>query len=163
MKRIKALALAGACLAAVAVAPAQAASTTFKVTVTVVARPNCVINGNKPIEVDFGEVVTTKINGSNYRVPVTYGLQCTGTNNKRLALRIAGAPATFDAAALRTSVDGLGIRLYVDDELLDVNSGSHSFDYSTKPALFAVPVRQANTQLRGGEFTAAATLKVEYS
>ncbi|MBB4820631.1 type 1 fimbria pilin [Pseudomonas alcaligenes] len=162
MKRIKALALAGACLAAVAVAPAQAASTTFRVTVTVIERPDCVINGNKPIEVDFGEVVVTDIDGSNYRTPVAYGLDCKGADNKRLGLSYAGNAADFDTAALRTSVQGLGIRLYADDQLLEVNSGSHPFDYQAKPTLYAVPVKQDDAQLSGGEFTAGATLKVDY-
>ncbi|MCU9948900.1 fimbrial protein [Pseudomonas sp. PDM13] len=162
MKRIKALALAGACLAAAVAAPAQAASTTFRVIVTVVERPQCVINGNKPIEVDFGEIVVSRIDGNNYRTPITYGLDCKGTEGRRLALTLAGTAAAFDSAALRTTAEGLGIRLYADDQLLEVNSGSHAFDNQATPALYAVPVKQDDARLQGGAFTAGATLKVEY-
>lgn len=162
MKRIKALALAGACLAAVAVAPAQAASATFKVTVTVVERPDCVINGNKPIEVDFGQVVVTDIDGTNYRTPIAYGLECKGVGKKNLALSLSGTAAGFDASALRTSVEGLGIRLYANDKQLKVNSGTVAFKYEAKPELAAVPVKKKDAELQGGEFSAGATLKVEY-
>lgn len=42
------------------------------------SKPPCTVNDNKPIEVDFGDVMTTRIDGSNYRQQVNYTLSCTG-------------------------------------------------------------------------------------
>ena len=50
---------------------AQAA--TVKVSVTVMQPLPCTINDGRPIEVDFGdEVMTTRINGHFYRVPIGF-------------------------------------------------------------------------------------------
>lgn len=163
--RLKQLCLLVAPLVLLAAMQAEAGATKVtivQITVTVVEPPKCVINENRPIEVDFGQVVTTRIDGNNYRVPVTYGLDCKGSQGATLAMSVSGGVTGFDSAALRTSVDGLGIRLYADDQLLAVNSGAHNFDYPNMPALYAVPVKQADARLGGGEFTAAATLEVGY-
>lgn len=153
-------------LVLLAAGPAEAkkhlATTTFKVTVTVVEPPRCVINENRPIEVDFGQVQINRIDGVNYRVPVVYSLDCGDSQDQKMVMSFTGGTVDFDSAALRTSVDGLGIRLYGDDQVLEVNNGTHEFDYPNTPTLFAVPVKQDDAELSGGEFTAAATLKVDY-
>lgn len=48
---------------------------TVKVSVTVVQPLPCTINGGRPIEVNFGdELMTTRIDGYRYRVPIDFRL-----------------------------------------------------------------------------------------
>lgn len=66
------------------------ANTLVNVRVTVLSPP-CVINGGQPIEVNFGdEVMTTRIDGSNYRRPVNYTLTCNGQSSNALKLQVQG-------------------------------------------------------------------------
>ncbi|PNU37053.1 fimbrial protein [Serratia marcescens] len=143
-------------------AGAQAApSTVVTVTVTVVAPPPCTINDDKPIEVNFGEVMTTRVDGENYRMPVNYSLSCSGATSNAMKLQIKGTGAAFDGNVLRTDKTGLGIALLRDGNKLPLN-GWTNFSYPDKPALWAVPVKQSGVTLSGGEFTAGATLSVAY-
>ncbi|MGL1813972.1 UNVERIFIED_CONTAM: fimbrial protein [Serratia marcescens] len=137
------------------------AVTTVTVKVTVVAPPSCVINDDKPIEVDFGEVMTTRVDGSNYRLPVTYTLDCKDAPSNAMKLQVQGAGADFDGTVLQTNKTGLGIELQQGDAKLPVN-GWLNFTYPNKPELWAVPVKQNGATLTGGEFTAGATMKVDY-
>ena len=50
-------------------------TTTLTITGNIV-EPDCVINNNQQIVVDFGEVLTTRIDGSNYETPIVYTLSC---------------------------------------------------------------------------------------
>lgn len=137
------------------------AATTVTVKVTVV-KPPCTVNGNKPIEVDFGDVMTTRIDGSNYRQPVNYTLSCTGGDAlNAMKLQVQGNVASFDATALGSDQAGLAVRLQNGTTTLPVNSWLN-FNYPSKPALWAVPVMKIGATLTGGMFTAAATLNVDY-
>ncbi|MGP0843280.1 fimbrial protein [Serratia sp. CY83965] len=141
---------------------AQAASTTIKVTVTIVAPPPCVINNNNLIEVNFGnDVMTTRIDGSYKKQPVVYSLECKNAPNNAMKLQIQGTGAGFDSEVLQTNKDGLGVALLRNGSRQPINSWIN-FTYPTKPTLEAVPVKQAGATLRGGEFSAGATMKVEY-
>lgn len=141
------------------------AATTVTVKVTVMAPPPCVINDNKTIEVAFGEVMTTRVNGSNYKMPVDYSLSCSGQSNNAMKLQVQGNGAAFDGKVLKTAEKtGLGIQLLQGsggNTRLAVNSWLN-FTYPNKPELWAVPVKQSGVTLSGGVFTAAATLKVAY-
>ncbi|HGM6909401.1 TPA: fimbrial protein [Serratia marcescens] len=138
------------------------AATTVTVSVTVLAPLPCVINGGKPIEVDFGsEVLTTRIDGSNYLTPINYSLSCTGPARNSMKLQIAGNGAGFNGQLLQTSVNGLGIALLRGDARIPLNSWQN-FTYPNVPELKAVPIKQAGVQLPTGEFTASATLRADY-
>lgn len=137
------------------------AATTVTVKVTVVAPPPCVINGNRTIEVDFGEVMTTRVDGKNYRTPVNYSLSCSGQSKNAMKLQVQGTGAAFDTTVLKTNKTGLGIQLQQGSSKLAVN-GWLNFTYPNTPELWAVPVKQSGVNLSGGEFTAGATLKVAY-
>lgn len=156
------LALLGLLGAGPSHAAAPLASATIRVTVTVVEKPSCVINGNRPIEVDFGEVMTSKIDGAQYKVPVTYSLECKQSEGKNVRMNILANPSAFDPSALATSVAGLGIRLYAADQVLPPGPDGYRFVYPNLPVLTAVPVKDAAITLAGGDFSAAATLEVEY-
>ena len=146
-----------------AAGPVRADSPTMKVTVkvTVVAPPPCVINDNKAIEVAFGDVITTRLDGTNYRMPVNYTLDCDAEANNAMKLQVQGTAAGFDVEALQTTVPELGIRLQNGTTTLPVNTWVN-FTYPTKPELFAVPVKAAGATLLAGEFTASSTMRVDY-
>lgn len=130
------------------------------VKVEVVAPPQCIVNDNRPIEVEFGDVMTTRIDGVNYRVPVNYTLSCDVSANNSMKMQVQGT-AAFDGQALQTSVDGLGIRLQNGTSTLAVNDWLN-FNYQDQPELWATPVMQAGVALPAGEFTAGASLRVDY-
>ncbi|MGP3120271.1 fimbrial protein [Serratia nevei] len=136
-------------------------SATVTIKVTVVAPPPCVINDDRPIEVEFGDVMTTRVDGDNYKMPVNYTLSCTGGSSNAMKLQVKGNGAAFDATVLQTNKTGLGIELLQGNSKLAVNKWL-SFTYPNKPALWAVPVKQAGAPLTGGEFSAGATMAVDY-
>lgn len=136
-------------------------SATVTVKVTVVAPPPCTINDERPIEVEFGDVMTTRVDGSNYKMPVNYTLSCSGALSNAMRLQVQGSGAPFDATVLQTNKTGLGIELRQGESKLAVN-GWLNFTYPNKPELWAVPVKQSSVTLTGGEFTAGATMKVAY-
>lgn len=138
-----------------------AALSTVTVKVTVIAPPPCIINDDRPITVEFGDVMTTGVDGVNYKMPVKYTLSCSGATNNAMSLTIAGNATSFDNAALQTKKNGLGVRLLEGSTPYKINSGI-KFTYPNTPALYAVPVKQAGVTLTGGEFSAAATMSVAY-
>ncbi|MFP7326996.1 fimbrial protein [Serratia marcescens] len=153
------------CLAFAALAvtswPAQPA-TTVTVSVTVLAPFPCVINGGKPIEVNFGdEILTTRIDGNNYRQQVEYALACSGQAKNAMRLQIAGGSASFNGQLLQTSVNGVGIAFLLNGSRIALNSWQN-FTYPALPTLEAVPVKQGGVQLPTGEFSASATLRADY-
>ncbi|RNW04260.1 fimbrial protein [Serratia nematodiphila] len=132
------------------------------VKVTVLAPLPCTINGNQPIEVNFGDgVMTTRVDGENYRTPVEYPVTCNKPEKNAMRLLIGGAGAGFDGQLLQTNIDGLGIAFLNNGSRIALNSWQN-FTYPAFPKLEAVPVKQANVMLPAGEFTASATLRVDY-
>ncbi|HIF6626334.1 putative minor fimbrial subunit StfE [Acinetobacter baumannii] len=152
--------LAGVLLCGAAL-PAQPAAT-LNVSVTVLAPLPCVVNGSKPIDVDFGpDVMTTRLDGNHYRTAIDYTLTCNGPAKNAMRLQIAGAVAGFDNKLLQTDVNGLGIALLRDGVRFSPNTWQN-FTFPTLPKLEAVPMKQAAATLRTGDFSAAATLRVDY-
>lgn len=135
--------------------------TNVTVRVTVIEPPLCVINNNKPIEVDFGNVLTTQVNGSNYRKRVNYTFSCTGSSSNMMKLMIGGSGAVFDPDILRTNIASLGIKFEVSSGKLPLYSWI-SFIYPTKPDIWAVPVKEDGVTLKGGVFTSTAIMEVAY-
>ncbi|WPC99920.1 MULTISPECIES: fimbrial protein [Proteus] len=128
----------------------------------VIAPPPCVINNGKTVEVDFGEVMSTRIDGTNYTRPIVYNAVCKQMPVNTLKVSIVGNGASFDANALRTNFTGLGVRILYQNKTLRLGQ-TVNFTYPDFPKLEAVPVRDYSTTLTtGGEFTATATLRMEY-
>ncbi|CAI1043204.1 fimbrial protein [Serratia fonticola] len=140
---------------------AGANTATVTVKVTVVVPPQCTINDNRPIEVEFGDVITTRMDGNSYRMPVNYTLGCTGAYFNAMKLQVQGEGASFDWTVLKTTKTGLGIKLQQGSNKLAINSWLN-FTYPNQPELWAIPVKQGGATLTGGEFTAGATMKVAY-
>lgn len=138
------------------------AANTVSVKVTVLAPLPCVINGNKPIEVDFGdEVMTTRVNGSNYRTAVNYSVTCVNPEKSGMRFQIVGETTTFDSDLLKTNFGGLGIGFLQDEKRIKLNRWQN-FTYPALPKLEAVPVKLGGSVLPAGEFRAAATFRVDY-
>ncbi|EOV8484583.1 fimbrial protein [Klebsiella aerogenes] len=143
------------------VLPAFADDLNVKVHVTVISPPPCKINDDKPIEVDFGDVMTTRIDGNNYRMPINYSLDCKDSTGKSFRLQISGSSASFDNKVLLTNIQTLGVELQQMGNKISVNEWIE-FVYPAKPELWAVPVTKRGSKLPGGEFTAGATLRLDY-
>lgn len=123
--------------------------------------PPCVVNDNKTIDVDFGDVMTTRVDGKNYRKQVSYTLTCEDGVSKALKLQVGGTAAAFNGELLNTTVTGLGIQVQNGSSNLPVNTWKN-FTWPDKPTLWVVPVQQSGVTLAGGQFSATATLQVAY-
>ncbi len=142
--------------------PVALAVTTLTVKVTVLAAPSCVINGGNPIEVRFSdEVVTTRVDGYNYTEVIPAHVTCSGLTRDSLRLKVQGTPAYFGTNVLATEQDDLGIALLSNGKPLRLNENIQ-FTYPDVPVLSAVPVKYTGAKLAAGQFSAGATLTVEY-
>lgn len=149
-------------LALLLISPLAEAVTTVQISVTVVAPPPCTLNGGQPISVFFGDTVqTTQVDGANYKQSINYNLRCTGNASNALKLTISGTAANFDSAVLKTEQSDLGIALFNGSSRLALNEEVH-FTYADNPELKAAPIKKAGSILKGGPFSAAATIKVDY-
>jgi len=141
---------------------AQAASSTIKVSVTILAPPACVINNNNLIEVNFGnDVMTNRIDGSYRKQSVVYSVECKNASDNAMKMQIQGTGAGFDSKVLKTNMDDLGVALLYNGNRQPINSWV-KFTYPNMPTFEVVPVKQAGATLSGGAFSAGATMKVEY-
>lgn len=124
--------------------------------------PACTINDNQPINVEFGNVGVNKIDGVNYTQDVDYQITCDDEDEgSDLYLSLMGDVTSYDAAAIATNVNGLGIEIKEGGKAFDLNS-QVKVDASSPPKLTAVPVKKDNAELSVGEFSATATLKAFY-
>ena len=143
----------------------QAATVTVKGNVT---QPPCEINGGAAIDVLFGnDVMTTRIDGISYqKKAVKYSVSCEGDMSAASALEIVikGSSASFDSGLLKTNITGLGIQFLNGADKLPLNTGAAKFDYLTNlpPTIYAVLARDPSVILSGGEFSATATMYVNY-
>lgn len=147
--------------ALLAIAPAVA-NMPVNIRGVVVLPPPCTINNDQTIRVDFGdEVMTTRIDGVNYKETVVYSLSCDIQKSNSLKMSIQGYGANFNSNLLRTSKGDLGIALYHGTQPLNVNAW-FNYIHPAKPELYAVLVKRGGAVLTGGQFTAAATLLIDY-
>ncbi|MDL5167557.1 fimbrial protein [Proteus faecis] len=127
----------------------------------VIAPPPCVINNGQMVEVNFGEIMSTRIDGSNYKQPVVYKVECTKMPTNMMKISVGGNSTGFDSNALRTNITGLGVRILYQNKTLRLGQ-TINFTYPNAPTLEAIPVRDYSAKLTGGDFSATATLRVEY-
>ncbi|HEJ0329746.1 fimbrial protein [Serratia marcescens] len=149
------------CATSPSVVKAANSSTSVTVKVTVVAPPPCVINGDRTIDVDFGNVNTTDVDGQNHLTTVDYTLECESGSSNAMKMAIMGSPTAFDGSALQTNITDFGIALKANGMPLTINNWLN-FTYPDKPVLQAVPVKRNGVTLKGGEFSAGATMMVNY-
>ena len=133
----------------------------INITGNVIAPPPCLINDGKMIEVNFGEVMSTRINDSNYKQPIEYTATCQKRPTNAMKVYITGNATGFYSNALQTNITGLGVRILYQGKLLGLGSAV-KFTYPNLPKLEAIPVRDNRETLVGGDFVANATLHVDY-
>ena len=157
----------GLSFTAVANLPARAVNNAIpgivyiNITGNVIAPPPCLINDGKMIEVNFGEVMSTRIDGTNYKQPVHYTATCQKMPTNAMKVYITGSATGFDSNALQTDITGLGVRILYQGQLLDLGKAIN-FTYPNLPDLEAIPVRDQSATLSGGDFVASGTLHVDY-
>jgi type 1 fimbria pilin len=126
-----------------------------------IAPSSCVIDEGKAIDVNFGdEVLTTRIDGINYKKEIEYKLKCENNTSDAIRMKIVGSPS-FKPSALETNKEGLGVELQVNDKPIMINDWLY-FTYPDSPRLQAVPIKKVGSMLSGGEFVATAALLVDY-
>jgi len=142
-------------------ANASSASAQINFSGTLVYPVPCTFNSAQ-LDVDLGDMVTTEIDGNNYRVDIDPGMDCTNAANDQLRLRFTGLPAS-DPTLLQTNVNGFAMQFSqgTGNTKLDLNSW-HNFDRNAIPVLHVVPVKESSAVLTPGAITALATLQIEY-
>lgn len=139
----------------------QAATAPITISGTITSKPQCVVNNNQTIRVEFGDdLVTTEVNGSKYLRTIDYALKCDGNSKNAMKMRVVGVAAAFDGSAVQSNKTNLGIALRANGAPLTIGNWLN-FTYPDKPILQAVPVKGGGV-LTAGTFSAGATLMVDY-
>ncbi|HHR6129672.1 TPA: fimbrial protein [Providencia alcalifaciens] len=132
----------------------------------------CVINNNRPIEVDFGDdlvisLVPTK-DGKKYIEDIDFEWECENiSSGTDVVFSFEGRSSDFDNALLEINEQrDIALQIYHDSNTLRVNDTfvyTYESDYRT-PNLKAALVKSSSSSARvePGEFTASATLTVAY-
>jgi len=146
-------------------AVSQAVQADINVTVrgVIMAPPPCVINGGGAFDTDFGDdLLTTRVDGNNYRVDVNHSIVCTAPTSNDMTMELLGMGTTFEGGAyLQTGQVDLGVKLFFNGAEWPLNTPK-SFTHPNYPRLEAVPVKRAGSTLSAGVFSAIATLVVAY-
>ncbi|MBC3257917.1 fimbrial protein [Pseudomonas paralactis] len=138
------------------------ADTNLIIRAVIIAPPPCVINSGSTLNVPFGnDLLTSRIDGVNYRRDVPYTVSCNAPFSNALTLELKGTSAAFDNRVLVTRKPDLGVKLFVNGADWPLNTAVN-FTYPNVPVVQAVPVKRAGSTLTGGTFDAAATLVVDY-
>lgn len=138
------------------------AETSVTIRAVIIAPPPCVINSGSTLNVPFGnDLLTSRVDGVNYRRDVPYTVTCDSPFSNALTLELKGTGAAFDSRVLVTRKPDLGVKLFVNGADWPLNTAVN-FTYPNIPVVQAVPVKRVGSKLTGGAFDAAATLVVDY-
>lgn len=129
----------------------------------------CVFNNGELISIEFGEVASTGLNGTNYQQPVPIKIQCQGVNfesgSASIALSISGKTTPFSNELLNTDKADLGILLKRNGQIIspgvfyplpNMSGNTGSWD------LIASPIANTGTEISEGEFNASATIVAKF-
>ena len=145
-----------------AVSQSVQADTSLTIRAVIIAPPPCVINSGGTLDVPFGnDLLTSRVDGVNYRRDVPYTVTCDSPFNNAMKLELKGTGASFDSRVLLTRKPDLGVKLFVNGADWPLNTAVN-FTHPNFPVVQAVPVKRAGSSLTGGAFDAAATLVVDY-
>lgn len=124
--------------------------------------PPCLVDNGASIDVSFDEVGVDTVDGINHRREVPYTLNCNASSDWRLTLTLSGNQvASFDTATLQTDVGDLGIKVYINGAVFELDTPV-TIDINNLPFIEAVPVKRPGAILSEGAFSASATLRAEY-
>ncbi|MCX7127281.1 fimbrial protein [Aeromonas sp.] len=138
----------------------------------------CVINGGQTIEVEFGDLPGTGLDGNNHEKTLPLTFRCEGGafegDALKVNLAVSGRPASFNSDYLRTTKDGyqggqvindLGIKFkQLDGSQLQINK---FYPVSMQGNIgdwgfIAAPVSPAGADVPAGDFYATATIVAEF-
>ncbi|HIH8985062.1 TPA: fimbrial protein [Serratia marcescens] len=118
---------------------AGAVNSTVYLSVTVVDKPACVINGDQTLLVDFGdELFTNRVDGEHYLKTLDFTLECRSNRKNAMKMKLAGNATAFDGSALQTNQADLGIALRANGRPLPINSWLN-FTYPDRPCCRPCP------------------------
>ena len=157
------LPVAGMVLLACGSAWADSKTVNLTLRILVDAPPPCTVKGSA---VEFGNVIIKNIDGSNYRQPVGYTLNCSNSVSDDLQMQLQGTTTTINGeTVLSTGINGFGIRIQDASSHAPVALAGNNwlpFNVNSRPGFEAGPVKQSGTQLTASEFSATMTMVVEY-
>ncbi|HCR2142943.1 TPA: fimbrial protein [Enterobacter kobei] len=131
---------------------------------TLVVPPPCIINGDTPIELNFGVVDSSKIDNSAYKkTAISYSLTCTESMSTSLRMQIKGIGTSFDSSILKTSQEDMGILLMRGSNRVPLNTWVN-IDSNFPPNLVAIPYIRSDKKvlIKAGDFSATAAMQVDY-
>lgn len=144
--------------------PARGSTTKVNVNGTLVSSPDCVINNNASVRVDFGDDVFIKlIDGISYKKKrITYDLKCSLLKNN-ISVSIRGQnEASFGRGLIATSIPGLGIQLYHSNKTI-ASGEKVNFIYGQGiPELYAVLAVKDPDSMKTSTFNAMASMVIDY-
>lgn len=141
--------------------------TMITVTGSISSAPECRVNNNDRIDVDFGDdIEISLIDGVTYKkTQLIYDLKCHDLSSEALTMRITGEDASFGSGLIGTDKTALGIRLLNGNTSVD-NGESITFTYdgagTDNPDLWAVLVADREGTLTSGLFNSRAILVIDY-
>lgn len=129
---------------------------------TIRAKVPCIINDNQPINIPFGDVQISRIDGNYKMAVIPYTLDCKRAGSYALKMKISGDGADFNTDLLGIPTQSsLGIALKRGTASIALNDW-FSLNPASPPTLQAVLVAHSTGKITGGEFSAAATMVVDY-
>jgi type 1 fimbria pilin len=145
-----------------AVSQGVQAETSLTIRAVIIAPPPCVINAGSTLDVPFGnDLLTSRVDGLNYRRGVPYTVTCDAPVSNALKLVLQGTGASFDSRVLSTRNADLGVKLFINGADWPLNTAVN-FTYPNFPVVQAVPVKRVGSKLVGGAFDATAVLVIDY-
>lgn len=136
--------------------------TTINITGTLVDAPECTVNSNNKVDVDFGDaLIARRVDGVNYKKAIGYTLSCSSIASNGMKIAISGTAAAFGSGLIRTDKADLGIQLYRNTDKVS-NGAEMMFTYPNIPVLYAVPVARDASTLTAGTFSGTASMIISY-
>ena len=129
-----------------AVSQGVQADVNLSIRAVIIAPPPCVINNGSTLDVPFGnDLLTSRIDGVNYRRGVPYTVTCDSPFSNALTLELRGTGASFDGRVLLTRKPDLGVKLFINGADWPLNTAVN-FTYPNFPVVQAVPVKRAGSE-----------------
>ena len=124
----------------------------------------CVVNEGQLINVEFGEIGGSNLNGASYPQSIPVRFQCEGGSFEdgtlNIKLAVSGTPAPFSNNAFKTDKTDLGIeikhngQLVIPNEFYPVPNIGNGGSWN----LVAAPLANGGKEIAEGEFNASATI-----
>lgn len=137
-------------------------TTRLTISGTIVAAPECTVNGNNIVDVAFPDMLITRVGSEDSKKQIIYQLSCPGLIDDRLRIAIYDKNNLF-ADTISTNRPGLAIQLFSGSTKLSTGEFI-SFSYKEgPPSLFALPVAVDQELLESGAFEGTGIMVIEYN